>query len=264
MSNNAPDDPDNDDTVDPAAVYAAYVRGLQDDQASRHARRSKADARWLKVSAWFAFAFVLIIWAIWIGAEASNTRLYPFGISPGSFRGFLGILVAPLLHGSFEHIVSNTLPALILGTAFIYIYPASARIALPLIWLGGGLAVWLLGRESFHIGASGINYGLMAFLLVAGLARRDRRSVAISMIVFFLYGSMIWGVFPGDPNISFESHLAGAVIGAVLGLILRQRDRIWRAPLYRYEIEEAMEAEAQVYAPEDHVSRPVDPPRRLH
>ena len=157
------------------------------------------------------------------------------------------MFLAPLLHGSLEHIVSNSLPAFILGTALVYAYPMAARYVIPIVWIGAGLGVWLFGRESFHIGASGLNYGMMMFLCVIGAIRRDRRSVAVAFIVFFLYGSMIWGVFPGEPNVSFESHAAGAIIGIVLAVLMRGEDRRPPEKVYAYELEEAREEYERIH-----------------
>ncbi len=108
---------------------------------------------------------------------------------------------------------------------------------MPAICMGSGLGVWLFARSSYHIGASGLNYGMMFFLFVSGILRRDRLSIAISLIVFFLYGSMVWGIFPVEPGVSFESHLFGAVLGTSLAIVLRKLDPARMKKQYDWEDE---------------------------
>jgi membrane associated rhomboid family serine protease len=142
-----------------------------------------------------------------------------------------------LIHSSFSHLFANTLPLLILGTTLLYGYPKSARIVIPAVYLGTGLGVWLFARDAYHIGASGLTFGFMFFVFTVGALRWDRRAIALSMIVFFLYGSMIWGVLPGRPGISFESHLFGALIGLSLAIILRNYDPHSAVKKYSWEEE---------------------------
>ena len=124
---------------------------------------------------------------------------------------------------------------LILGTAFLYFYPRSAAAGLSVIYLGTGLLVWLFARNSIHIGASGLIYGMMFFLFLVGILRRDRPSIAVSLIVFFMYGGLVWGILPIQRGISFESHLAGAVIGVGLAIMLRRRDPLRAEKHYDWE-----------------------------
>ncbi len=152
------------------------------------------------------------------------------GVLPRDAAGLPGILLAPLVHGSWGHLAANAPALWILGALCIYGFPLATRIALPLIWLLGGLGVWLFARESYHIGASGLTHGLMFFAAVIGIRRRDALSIALALIVLFLYGSMLWGILPTSPGISFESHLAGAVVGTVAGWVLYRRDPF---PVYR-------------------------------
>ena len=184
----------------------------------------RQDTRRLRRSALAALCFIALIWLIWLVAWLFHLELRTFGVYPRHAEGLVGILVAPLIHGSFAHVFANTLPVLILGTAFLYTYPRSSTLGLSILYLGSGLGVWLFARNSFHIGASGLSYGMMFFLFLIGILRRDRRSIAVSLIVFFLYGGMIWGIFPIQRGISFESHLSGAVIGVGLAFALRRRD----------------------------------------
>jgi membrane associated rhomboid family serine protease len=113
---------------------------------------------------------------------------------------------------------------LVLGTGMLFLYPNSALRVLPAIYLGTGVVVWLFGRESVHFGASGLVYGLASHVFVAGLLRGDRRAIATSLVVCFMYGSLVWGVLPIELGVSWETHLAAALIGAALAIALRRLD----------------------------------------
>jgi membrane associated rhomboid family serine protease len=191
----------------------------------------------------FALAFVAMIVAIHLVNWALDLDLQRFGIRPRHPDGLPGILLAPLLHGDFAHLVSNVLPLLVVGTAMLHLYPDSARFVLPAVYVGPGIAVWLFGRDSIHIGASGLVYGLVSYVFVAGLLRRDRRAIAASLLVAFMYGALVWGVLPINLRVSWETHLAAALIGIVLALLLRRRDV---PPRRRYAWEGEPEPEAGV------------------
>ena len=182
-----------------------------------------------------ALAFVALLWLI----EASNLLLGldpgDLGVRPREWAGLVGVLVAPLMHGSAEHLFANTPPLAVAGVTMLYLYPQSSLRVLPAVYLGPGIAVWLFGRPSAHLGASGLVYGLVSYILVAGLLRRDRRAIAASLLVCFLYGTLVWGVFPIRTGASWETHLAAAVIGAVLAFALRHRDS---PPRRRYSWED--------------------------
>lgn len=186
-----------------------------------------------------AGALLAGIWIAWLLAWGLGWPLDDLGVRPRDVRGLVGILTAPFAHASFEHLMSNTLPMALLATLTLYTYPRAARLALPLIWLGSGLGVWLFARDSTHVGASGIAHGLMVFLFVMGLVRRDRLAVVVSLVVFFLYGGMLMSVLPQEQRISFEYHLAGAVCGFVAALLLRARDPLPPRRRYSWEREAA-------------------------
>ena len=168
--------------------------------------------------------FTTLLWLIHGLAVAGGWDLATLGVRPRVAAGLVGVVTAPLVHGSAGHLFSNTLPLLVLGTALLFGSPRAARVVVPIVWLGSGMAVWLFARPAAHIGASGLAYGMMTFVFLAGVLRRDPRSVALALIVFFLHGSMIWGVLPLRAGVSFESHLAGAVLGLLCALALRDRD----------------------------------------
>lgn len=158
-----------------------------------------------------------------------------YGVYPREATGLIGILFAPLIHGSFEHLFSNTLALFILLTALFYQYPRSAKQVLAIIYFGSGLGVWLFARDSYHIGASGLTHGLMFYLFLIGVLRRDKPAIALMMVVFFLYGSMIWGIFPTEERISFESHLFGAIAGTFCAIVFRDSDPKPAEKIYSWE-----------------------------
>jgi membrane associated rhomboid family serine protease len=197
---------------------------------------SKKAQRNFQLALRISLVCVGVLWVVFIIDEAFGLRLARFGLRPGSMVGLTGLVTAPLLHGNFQHILSNSLPLLISMTATLYLYPRCAVRVIPLIWLGSGAITWFIGYQpSLHVGASGLIYGLLAFVFLSGLLRRDLRSVSVSLLVGFLYGSMVWGVLPVRPHVSWEMHLSGAVIGASLAFVYRNWDL---PPLLRYDWEE--------------------------
>lgn len=171
-----------------------------------------------------ALALLAGIWLSWMGNWLLGWSIEDLGVVPRTAHGLIGILTAPMAHGSFDHLMSNSLPLAMLATLTLYAYPRAARLALPIIWIGSGIGVWLFARASVHVGASGITHGLMFFLFVIGLIRRDRVGVAIALVVFFFYGSMLLTVLPREEHISFEYHLAGAVMGVLAAILFARRD----------------------------------------
>jgi len=200
----------------------------------RCAQSRKAHANF-RLAMKITLVFIGILWAVFILDTVFGLRLARFGLRPGSIPGLVGIITAPLLHGSFEHLLSNTVPLFVALTAALYLYPASLLRVLPLLWLGSGAMAWVIGRPSLHIGASGLIYGLLAYVFAGGILRRDLRGVSVSLLVGFLYGSMVWGVLPIRPNMSWEMHLSGAAIGFLLAVLYRRWDRI---PLVHYDWED--------------------------
>jgi membrane associated rhomboid family serine protease len=171
-----------------------------------------------------ALGFVALIWLIDILNWALDLELERFGVRPRQFAGLPGILLAPLLHGGPVHLIANSLPLLVLGTGMLYLYPNSALKVLPAVYLGPGIAVWVFAERGVHVGSSGLVYGLVSYIFVAGLIRLDRRAIAASLLVCFLYGSLVWGVLPIRPGVSWETHLAAALIGLALAIALRRLD----------------------------------------
>lgn len=149
------------------------------------------------------------------------------GILPRTFYGLIGIFTAPIIHGNLTHLISNTLPLLFLGTTLFFFYEGIGRTVFFRCYFITNILVWLFSpRASFHIGASGLIYGLSAFLIFFGLLRKDFVSLSISIVIMVMYGGIFYGVLPFNPMVSWESHLAGAVVGTVTAFNLRGRKRI--------------------------------------
>jgi membrane associated rhomboid family serine protease len=199
-----------------------------------------ADARRLRRCFAATLAFAGLLWLIKLTELALDLDLTRYGVYPRTLRGLAGIVFAPLIHGSLLHLFSNTLPVIILGTALLYGYPRSARLVIPVVYFGSGIGVWLFARSAWHIGASGLTFGVMFFILTIGVLRWDTRSIALALVVFLLYGGMVWGIFPGDPAVSFESHLSGALLGVILAVLLKNRDPAPPKKRYSWENEEEL------------------------
>ncbi len=177
--------------------------------------------------------FVLLMWIVKLVEVIFGLNFTTLGIFPRSFANLPGIIFSPLIHAGFTHLFSNTIPMIFLGWGVMFFYKnASIKVFLS-IYFFTGLLVWLFARPAYHIGASGLIYGLVTFLFFSGIIRRDNRSIALALVVTFLYGSLIWGVLPVDNGISWESHLFGALVGIVLAFLLRKSD-----PYKRYDWED--------------------------
>jgi membrane associated rhomboid family serine protease len=188
-----------------------------------------------KLALKIALLMLALLWVILIVDNLLDLGLVRFGLRPRHMEGLTGVFTAPLLHAGAEHLFSNSLPLLVSLTTVLYLYPASAMRVIPMIWIGSGLLGWVIGRPSLHFGASGFVYGLLAYVFISGILRLDMRSVAVSIMVWFLYGSMIWGVLPIRPNMSWELHLSGAIMGVALAIVFRRWDV---TPLKRYAWED--------------------------
>jgi membrane associated rhomboid family serine protease len=185
--------------------------------------------------------FVGILWLIKIVENLFQYDFHTLGVYPLTLSGLKGILFSPFIHGSYRHLISNTFPILILGWSLFYFYRELAVRITLLAWIFSGIWVWVFARPSFHIGASGLIYAWAAFLFVSGVLRRHPRLMALSLLVIFLYGSMIWGIFPLKEKISWEGHLMGMIAGLVLALYYR--DIGPQRKVYSWEIEEEEEEE---------------------
>lgn len=177
---------------------------------------NNADVLRFRYSVVYTLSFIALLWFIKVMEWALSFDFGVWGIHPRTLTGTLGIITAPLIHGDFTHLISNSFPLILLGIGVLYFYKDIAIPVFLWIYLATGVFVWVLARDAYHIGASGVVYGLVAFLFFSGLFRRDPRSIAIAFAVILLYGGMFYGVIPTDPNISWESHLMGSIVGICL------------------------------------------------
>ena len=197
-----------------------------------------------KYSLLFPVVILGLIWAVRVVEEVLKLDFAEYGILPLHIEGLKGIFLSPFIHGSFDHLLSNSVPFLILSFALFYFYRNLAYRILFLVYILSGLCVWFGGRESYHIGASGIVYGLASFLFFSGAFRKDVNLLTIGIIVIFLYGSMFWGMFPFKPGISWESHLWGALSGLMLSWYYRRQGPVRHKASWEEEPEEEDEEEA--------------------
>ena len=207
------------------------------------------DKKIFKYSLLIPLFIVIIFWVVKLIENLYELDFSTFGILPLHFEGLPGIILSPFIHGSYEHLVSNSVPFLILTFALLYFYRNLAYRIFFLIYILSGICVWLGGRESWHIGASGIVYGLASFLFFSGVFRRDANLLTIGIIVVFLYGSMFWGVFPLKPEISWESHLWGAASGLALAFFYQHQGPV--RPMASWENEPEEEDEEEITLEEE-------------
>ncbi len=173
------------------------------------------------LSARFPLLVIGMIWLIQLTSTLENISFGFLGIYPLSLKGLPGIILSPLVHGDIAHASNNTLPLLFLGTALHYAYPKIAYRVWIYATLFTGFWVWLAARPSYHIGASGVVYALFGFLFVRGLISRQRRLMGLCLLVAFLYGGMVWGIFPVEKHISWEAHMFGLMAGVALAIYYR-------------------------------------------
>jgi len=204
-----------------------------------------------KYSLLFPVVIVALFWVVKLTENILNLNLTKYGILPLQIEGLPGILFSPFIHASYDHLLSNSLPFLVLAFALFYFYRNLAYRILFLIYILSGFCVWLGGRDSYHIGASGIVYGLASFLFFSGVLRKDATLLTIGIIVIFLYGSMFWGIFPLKPEISWESHLWGAASGLLLAIYYRHQGPVRPQSTWENEPEEDDSPEADWNQPEE-------------
>jgi membrane associated rhomboid family serine protease len=167
--------------------------------------------------------FIFFMWLVKIVEVLFDLDFSAFGIYPLTVRGLPGIIFSPFIHADFNHLFNNSLPLFFLSIALFYFYSEVALKVFILTFFLTGLLVWIAGRDAWHIGASGLVYGLTSFLFFSGIIRRYFRLIALSLLIVFLYGSMVWGIFPGIyKNVSWESHMLGFFSGVVLSVWYRK------------------------------------------
>ncbi|MFN5209653.1 MAG: rhomboid family intramembrane serine protease [Bacteroidota bacterium] len=184
---------------------------------------------------------VLVMIGVMLIQDLSNTTFYHWGIFPRTSKGLRGILFAPFIHGSWSHLVSNAVPLLLMGFGVFYYFSDTGYKVFFWLAFSNGLWVWSFARASYHVGASGMVYGLAVFLVLSAMLKRNRNLLFFSLVVIFLYGGMVWGVFPVDPKISWESHLMGAMAGAILAYWYRKEGVVKETIIWDEESELSVE-----------------------
>ena len=169
-------------------------------------------------------SFPLILWLIHIVSFSFQIDMTRMGVLPRNLLGLLGIITSPLIHADFSHLISNTIPLIILGGIIFSFYPKLSFLLFLFIYILTGLLVWIFARQVYHIGASGVVYGFVSFLFFSGIFRRDNKSIALALVITFLYGGLVWGMIPGLKGISWESHLFGAITGLLAAYMFRKID----------------------------------------
>lgn len=176
-------------------------------------------------SLYFPLTFLVLIWLVKFSEVVFDFELIFLGIYPLATKGLIGIITAPLIHADFNHLYANSIPLFVLSVSLFYFYRQIAHKVFFLIYFITNIWVWFLARDAYHVGASGVIYGLVAYLFTSGLIRKNPQLLSITLIITFLYGSMIWGVFPEffpEKNISWESHLMGLLAGVILAVFFRK------------------------------------------
>ncbi len=169
----------------------------------------------------FAGICILLLWSIHILGFITGNSFAQYGIYPRKLEGLIGIITAPLIHGDIEHLFSNSFPFFVLTGVIYFFYPKVAIPSFIFIYLITGFIVWLFARPIHHIGASGVVYGLLSFVLFTGIFRRNLKSIALALSVTVLYSGYFYGLLPLDEKISWESHLFGALVGVLIAYLFK-------------------------------------------
>ena len=177
----------------------------------------------IKLHHWLIpISFVGVLWCIKWYEEYNHVSFYEFGVYPRALKNLIGVITSPFIHGDLNHLYNNSPSLIILGFSILYFYQKIAGKVFLWIWFMSGLWLWALARPSFHIGASNLIYGMASFVFFSGVFRRHYKLLALSLFVVFLYGGMVWGVFPTRHSVSFEAHAYGAIAGIILAYIYRK------------------------------------------
>jgi len=174
----------------------------------------------------YPLLFVFLMWLVFWIEETFHLNFNAYGIYPQKISGLKGILFSPFIHANFSHIFNNSIPLFILTAFLFYHY---RRIAWRVLFWGvllTGISTWIIGRPSYHIGMSGINYMLISFLFFTGVFVGYYRLIAVSLIIVFLYGSLVWFMFPIVEHMSWEGHLSGFIVGLLLAFIYSKKLKI--------------------------------------
>lgn len=187
----------------------------------------------------FSAIVLIIIWSVKIFEIVFDYDFNQYGVLPRKFNGLIGILFSPLIHSDVNHLLSNSLPVVILCLLIFNFYSQIAKKIFIYLYFISGLWLWCIGRESFHIGASGLIYAMASFLFFSGILRKNSQLSAVALLVIFIYGGLFWGLFPIHKNVSWEGHLTGFIAGILVSFIFRKDGP--KRKKYDWEIEEDLE-----------------------
>ena len=187
----------------------------------------------------FSAIVLIIIWSVKIFEIVFDYDFTEYGVLPRKFNGLIGILFSPLIHSDVNHLLSNSLPVIILCLLIFNFYSQIAKKIFIYLYFISGLWLWCIGRESFHIGASGLIYAMASFLFFSGILRKNSQLSAVALLVIFIYGGLFWGLFPIHKNVSWEGHLTGFIAGILVSFIFRKDGP--KRKKYNWEIEEDLE-----------------------
>jgi membrane associated rhomboid family serine protease len=181
------------------------------------------DANRLFYALWTTAVFLLLIWGVYAINETYALNWRRWGNHPREWSHWSGVFTYPFLHGDLEHLWNNTATFFTLNALLFYFYRSIAARTWILLYVLSGVGLWIFAKGGNHIGASGINYALAAFLFTSGIVRKSQLLLRVTLLVAFLYGGMVWWMLPIDEHISWEGHIAGAVSGLLLALVLRKQ-----------------------------------------
>lgn len=197
---------------------------------SRDPYAPRPPSRW-GTAAVGSLGFVALLWLLEGFDSLTGNQLDGAGIRPGSSDGLGGVLLAPLLHLGWGHLIANTVPLLVLGFLVLLSGVGHWVAVTATVWVVGGIGTWLLGGPgTIHLGASILVFGWLLYLIVRGIFTRRLGQIAVGVLVFVLYGGALWGVLPGQPGVSWQGHFFGAVGGVMAAWWLAPHERVRRTP----------------------------------
>ncbi|WP_187261522.1 rhomboid family intramembrane serine protease [Pontibacter beigongshangensis] len=163
--------------------------------------------------------FVALLWLVKLMEFLTGSELVWLGVLPRKFFGLIGVFMSPLIHSGVPHLLSNSFPLVLLSGLIIFLHSRVAVQVITMCYAGSGLMTWFIGRQSYHVGASGVVYAMVGYLFFLGMIRRDRSALAVSLAILFLYSGFLYGLFPTEERISWEGHLGGVVAGLLAAIV---------------------------------------------